>query len=197
VFRKNGTLARSSDSCSEKLLTTVLADGAPKGRNQGGSVIKDAVDVGRAGVDRSAEQINISRLAVDRLTVTQDAEKRLGRHRRAGGEGDGWVNNRDRPGLGMMQTRGREGGGQRRRGGGVRRRRTRRIIGDTLWENLDGHYGPGGILIIISRSRIRLCRRARTAMSSVLEGEATVGEVLEYYGGKYKSDKTGGKRVRG
>ena len=100
--RCSGKTDASAPARLEKLLTTVLADGAPKGRNQGGSVIKDAVDVGRACVDRSAEQINIGRLAVDRLTVTQDAEKRLGRHRRAGGEGDGWVNNRDRPRLGMM-----------------------------------------------------------------------------------------------
>ena len=99
-----GRRIKPTKDVSEKLerLTTILADVAPEIRDQWGSVIKDAVDVRGPGVDRSTEQVHIGRLAVDSLTVTLDGEERLGRHRRARGEGDGWVDNRDRPGLGMM-----------------------------------------------------------------------------------------------
>jgi len=71
----------------------VLTNCAPKGGHQWGGIVKGAVDVRRPGVDRSAEQVDIGRLAVDGLTIAQDSEERVSRHRRAGGEGDGGVDN--------------------------------------------------------------------------------------------------------
>jgi len=66
----------------------------------------------------------------------------------------------------------------------------RRIIGDTLREDLDGYYGPGSILIIASGSGIRRCHLARTPGTGVREAETTIREVSEDYK-RSKSDKMG------
>jgi hypothetical protein len=92
----------------------VLANVAPKRRHQGGGVVEGAVDVRRPGVDRSTVQVNIGRLTVDGLTITQDGEERVGHHRRARSERNGRVDDRDGPGLRVMERRGWERRGQRR-----------------------------------------------------------------------------------
>jgi len=99
---------------TQRRLTTVLADVTPEGRDQGGSVIEDAVDIGGPSIDRSTEQVNTSCFAVDGLAITQDGEERVSRHGRARGEGDSGVDDGDRPRLGVMESRGWEGRGQRR-----------------------------------------------------------------------------------
>lgn len=92
----------------------VLADIAPERRHQGGSVVEGTVDVRRPSVDRSTVQVNIGRLAVDGLAITQDGEERVGHHRRARGERNSRVDDRDGPRLRVMERRGWERGGQRR-----------------------------------------------------------------------------------
>jgi hypothetical protein len=157
-----------------------VADGVPKRWDQGGGVIKDAVDVRSTSVDRGTVQVDIGRFAVDGLAVARDSEEGMGHHRRARGEGDGGIDNGDWPRLGAVESRSWEGRGQRRRGGCGGRGGARRIIGDTLWEDLDGHYGSGSLLIIIPGGGVWWGRGGRTAGPGVLEIETTVGEVLEH-----------------
>ena len=163
----------------------VLANVTPVGGYQGGSIVKYAAYVGGGpSVDRVTVQVNGGGLPVNSLAITLDGEVRVSDHRRARGEGNSGVDNGNGPGLRVMESRGREGGGQRRRGGGVRRGGTRRIIGDTLWENLDGNYGPGSILIIVSGRGIRRCHWGGGVRASILETDAAIREILEDWGGK-------------
>ena len=89
-----------------------MTDGAPESGYQRGGIIKDTINVRGTGVDRSAEQVDIGRFVMNDLTVAQDGEGRTSNHGRARGEGYGRVDNRDVAGLGVMESRSREGGGE-------------------------------------------------------------------------------------
>jgi hypothetical protein len=84
---------------TKRKLTMVLTNGTPESGHQGGGVIKDTINVRGPGVDRSAEQVDISRFAVNGLAVAEDGEGGTSDHGRARGKSDCGVDNRDGPGL--------------------------------------------------------------------------------------------------